>query len=101
MADNNELFLQQATAIVNEIELRYLNADFDEQFQMREDRDRAMITFSKAKLAILKNQVKCTPEDIKAMQQLRKRIESAPDILQMIAGAARFVGFLRSRFLFL
>jgi hypothetical protein len=100
MANTNELFLQQATAVVNEIEIRYLSAEFDDQFQMREDRDRAMVVYSKAKLAILKNQVQCKPEDIQEMRKLRKRIEDAPDVGRIITGITGFVGFVRSRFLF-
>jgi transcriptional/translational regulatory protein YebC/TACO1 len=100
MANNNELFLQQATAVVKEIEIRYLSTDFDEQFQMREERDRAMIVYSEAKLKLLKNQVQCKPEDVQEMQKLRKQIEDAPDVSHIISGVGRFVGFLRSRFLF-
>lgn len=96
---NNQLFLQQAAGLLSDLELRYMEAEFDEQVQLKDDLDQAMIAYSKARLAILRSAVICTPDDIKQMQLLRQQIEKAPDVLQLVMGAARFATFMRSRFL--
>jgi hypothetical protein len=99
MPDQNRLFLQHAAHLLNELEIRYLEADFDEQVQLKDDLDQAMSNFSKAKLAILKNTVTCTSEDVKQMRQLRQRMSDAPTFPQIVSTIASFASFVRSRFL--
>jgi hypothetical protein len=99
MEDNNQQFFKQATLIMEEIESRFRDADFDEQVQLRAGRQSAMNNFSKARLAITEKQITCTLEDIKQMQKLRQQIESAPDLRLILTCVGRFTSFLCKRFL--
>jgi hypothetical protein len=99
MADNNELFFKQASDLLSKIEIRYMQADFDEQIELKDERDRAMTVYSQARLAILKQNVACTDADIQKMKELRRKIDRSPDILQVVSTVASFAVFMRSRFL--
>lgn len=99
MSDTNQLFFQQATDLLSKIEICYMQADFDEQIELKAERDQAMIVFSQARLAILKQNITCTDADVQTMKQLRQQIDSSPDIVQVIATVASFAAFMRSRFL--
>ncbi|MER3433112.1 MAG: hypothetical protein C4288_06710 [Leptolyngbya sp. ERB_1_1] len=99
MSDNNQLFFKQASDLLSKIEIRYMQADFDEQIELKEERDRAMTVFSQARLAILKENIICTDADVQIMKQLRQQIDSSPDIVQVVATVASFASFVRSRFL--
>lgn len=99
MSDSNHLFLQQASDLMNDLNVRYMEAEFDDQVQFKDQLDRAMSDFSKAKLAILKNSIICTSDDVKQMQQLRQRLSNAPDVQKILATVVSFVSFVRLRFL--
>ncbi|MBC7822701.1 MAG: hypothetical protein H7126_02260 [Candidatus Parcubacteria bacterium] len=99
MSDSNHLFLQQASDLMNDLNVRYMEAEFDDQVQLKDQLDRAMSDFSKAKLAILKNSIICTSDDVKQMQQLRQRLSNAPDVQKILATVVSFVSFVRLRFL--
>lgn len=99
MSDTNQLFFKQASDLLSKIEIRYMQADFDEQVELKEERDQAMTTFSQARLAILKQNIACTDADVQKMKQLRQQIDLSPDIVQVIATVASFATFMRSRFL--
>ena len=99
MSDSNHLFLQQASDLMNDLNVRYMEAEFDDQVQLKDQLDRAMSDFSKEKLAILKNSIICTSDDVKQMQQLRQRLSNAPDVQKILATVVSFVSFVRLRFL--
>ncbi|WP_068816499.1 hypothetical protein [Phormidesmis priestleyi] len=99
MSDSNHLFLQQASDLMNDLNVRYMEAEFDDQVQLKDQLDRAMSDFSRAKLAILKNSIICTSDDVKQMQQLRQRLSNAPDVQKILATVVSFVSFVRLRFL--
>lgn len=99
MLDNNELFFKQASDLLSKIEIRYMQADFDDQIELKDERDRAMTVFSQARLAILKQNIACTDTDIQKMKELQQKIDRSPDILQVVATVASFAAFMRSRFL--
>jgi len=84
---------------MNDLNVRYMEAEFDDQVQLKDQLDRAMSDFSKAKLAILKNSIICTSDDVKQMQQLRQRLSNAPDVQKILATVVSFVSFVRLRFL--
>ena len=84
---------------MNELEIQYLEAEFDEQVQLKENLDQAMSDFSRAKLAILKNAVTCTAEDIRQMKQLQQQVSNAPSLTQIVSTIVSFASFVRSRFL--
>lgn len=95
----NQEFFQQASDLLGELEIRYMEADFDTQVQLRDQLDQAMADFSRARLAILQKNILCTPDDVKQMQLLRQQIIKAPDFLQILATVAKFAAFIRMRFL--
>jgi len=84
---------------MNDLNVRYMEAEFDDQVQLKDQLDRAMSDFSRAKLAILKNSIICTSDDVKQMQQLRQRLSNAPDVQKILATVVSFVSFVRLRFL--
>ncbi len=99
MSDSNHLFLQQASDLMNDLNVHYMEAEFDNQVQLKDQLDQAMSDFSKAKLAILKHSIICTSDDVKQMQQLRQRLSNAPDLQKILATVVSFVSFVRLRFL--
>jgi pyruvate formate-lyase activating enzyme-like uncharacterized protein len=99
MSDSNHLFLQHASDLMNDLNVHYMEAEFDDQVQLKEQLDRAMSDFSQAKLAILKHNIVCTSDDVKQMQQLRERLANAPNLQQILATVMSFVNFVRLRFL--
>ncbi len=99
MSDPNDLFLQHASDLMNDLNVHYMEAEFDEQVQLKEQLDQAMSAFSQAKLAILKHNVICTSDDVKQMQQLRERLATAPNLQQILATVVSFASFVRLRFL--
>lgn len=99
MSDSNRLFLQQAANLMNDLNVHYIEAEFDDQVQLKDQLDQAMRDFSKAKLAILKNNITCTAEDVRQMQQLRQRLARAPNLQQILTTVVSFVSFIRLRFL--
>jgi len=84
---------------MNDLNVHYMEAEFDDQVQLKEQLDRAMSDFSQAKLAILKHNIVCTSDDVKQMQQLRERLANAPNLQQILATVMSFVNFVRLRFL--
>ena len=99
MSDSNHLFLQQAANLMNDLNVRYMEAEFDDQVQLKDQLDQAMNDFSKAKLAILKNTITCTADDVRQMQQLRQRLAKAPNLQQILTTVISFANFVRLRFL--
>ncbi len=99
MSDSNHLFLQHASDLMNDLNVRYMEAEFDEQVQLKDQLDRAMSDFSQARLAILKHNIVCTSEDVKQMQQLRQQIAKAPNLQQILTTVVSFMNFVRLRFL--
>ncbi len=99
MSDSNHLFLQHASDLMNDLNVHYMEAEFDDQVQLKEQLDQAMSDFSKAKLAILKHNIVCTSDDVGQMQQLRQRLAKAPNLQQILATVVSFVNFVRLRFL--
>ncbi|MCU0550385.1 MAG: hypothetical protein MUC48_13635 [Leptolyngbya sp. Prado105] len=99
MSEANQLFFEQASELLSKIEIRYRQADFDDQVQLKKERDRAMALFSRARLAIMKEGIICTDADVEQMKQLQQKIDSSTDVLQVVATIAKFTAFVRSRFL--
>jgi len=94
MPDNNTQFLQAASAIMNELDIRYMEADLDEKVELKDDLDKAMMTFSEIRCKILENAVICTADDIANMQSLRQEVNRAQTIQKVLAVAVRLTGML-------
>ncbi len=99
MSDNNALLLQSAAALMNDLNVRYMEADLDGQLDLKPEMDQAFLNYSQARLALLENSIQCTPADVSQMQQLRQQVSQAAEIQTVIAAVIRFSSFLRGRFL--
>lgn len=96
MPDSNTLFLQTASAVMNELDVRYMEADLDEKVQLKEELDKAMMTFSEARCKILENEVLCSEDDVAKMQELRREVERAGEIQSLLKIVVR-VGRILAR----
>ncbi len=94
MPDSNTAFLQTASSVMNELDIRYMEAELDERGQLKEELDRAMMTFSEVRCKILENEVICTPDDLSKMQLLRQEVEEAGEIQKVLAIAVRLTQML-------
>jgi hypothetical protein len=94
----NDTFLRQTADILNNLEVRYQEANFDEQVQLRDLLDQAMNSYSSARLTLLKNKVTSTPDDIAKMNQIKRDLDGALDFGTLMTVSTRLVSFLISRF---
>lgn len=94
----NETFLRQTADVLNDLEVRYQEANFDEQVQLRDLLDQAMNSYSSARLTLLKNKVTSTPADIAKMNQIKQDLDRAMDFGKLITVSTKLVSFLTSRF---
>ena len=93
-----ETFLRQTANILSDLEVRYQEASFDEQVQLRDLLDEAMNSYSNARLTLLKNKVICTSADIAKMNQIKRDLDRAIDFKQIFSVSTRLVSFLTTKF---
>ncbi|OUC15560.1 MAG: hypothetical protein B0A82_06355 [Alkalinema sp. CACIAM 70d] len=98
MPDTNQQFLKLAADFMNELNVRYMEADLDEQIELQAQRDQAMRNYTQARLALLKRSVLCKPEDLAQMQQLKQKLAQSTSFRQILDSALSFAGFLSTRF---
>jgi predicted molibdopterin-dependent oxidoreductase YjgC len=99
MSDSNSLFLKTASDLMNDLNIRYMEADFDTQVELRDQLDRAMTAYSEAELTILRKSVKCTPEDVAQMQKLRQQVAKSANFTQLLSTVGSVASFFVKRFL--
>jgi hypothetical protein len=95
----NQTLIKQAADLLSALEIRYEEASFDEQVQLREVLDQAMNSYSSARLALLKNKVICTSADLAKMTTIKRDLDRAINVRQVLTVSTRLVGFLTGRFL--
>lgn len=93
MPDSNSLFLQTAAAVMNELDIRYMDADLDGKVALKDDLDKAMMTFSEIRCRILESEIICTSEDVTKMQQLREEVNEAEEIQSVLSTMVRLTKF--------
>lgn len=93
MTDSNTLFLQAASAAMNELDIRYMEADLDGKVQLKEELDKTMMNFSEIRCRLLEREVICTADDVSKMQSLRQDVEQAEVIQSLLSVLARLAGF--------
>ncbi|PSB25522.1 hypothetical protein [Stenomitos frigidus] len=93
MTDSNTLFLQTASAVMNELDIRYMEADLDGKMQLKDDLDKAMMTFSEIRCRLLESEVICTPEDVAQMQHLRQEVNKAGTVQSVLSTMVRLTRF--------
>ncbi len=92
--DPSQAFLKLAADVLSELDIRYMEANLDEQLALRYQIDRAMLNYSQARLAILKQQVKLTTIDVAKMRELQTKLAQTSSFNQVLDLALNFVGFL-------
>lgn len=92
--DNNDIVLDEATKAVFIIGVKYRKADINEKQQLRQQRDIAFSTYSIARLKLLEDEVICTDLDVMEMKDIRKEIENAAKIQNLITAIARLTKIL-------
>jgi len=93
-----DTLLRQTADVLSDLEVRYQEASFDEQVQLRDLLDQAMNSYSSARLTLLKNKVTSTPADIAKMNQIKRDLDRAMDFGKLMTVSARLVSFLTRRF---
>jgi hypothetical protein len=93
-AESNQAFLKLAADVLSELDIRYMEANLDQQLALRYQLDRAMLNYSQARLAILKQQVQLTPADVTKMRELQTKLAQTSSFNQVFDLALNFVGFL-------
>jgi hypothetical protein len=88
--NNNTVFLQQASTILDEIDMQYTEADLDEKRQLKPQLDAAILNYSQARLKILQHQITCTSEDITQIQALRREVDRAANVTSILKVLFRF-----------
>ena len=53
----SQAFLKLAADVLSELDIRYMEADLDQQLALRYQLDRAMLSYSRARLMLLQQQV--------------------------------------------
>jgi hypothetical protein len=91
---NNTQFLRAAAAVMSDLDIRYMEADFNGKVALKPELDKAMLAFSQLRLKLLKNAVLCKPTDIQKMQALRQDISKADGITTLLQVAVRVSSFL-------
>lgn len=98
MANNNKLALRTLTLTIEELDIRYMEADVADKLVMK---DEAFLAFSRARLRLLQDRVLCNSsclEKIKEIRQevkeIRQEVEDAANSQQLIKGIIRLVSFL-------
>ena len=93
MTDSNTLLLQAASAMMNALDIRYMEADLDGKVQLKDDLDKAMMTFSELRCRLLESEVICTPDDVAQMQQLRQEVNNAGTVQAVLLTMVRLTRF--------
>jgi hypothetical protein len=92
--ESNQAFLKLAADVLSELDIRYMEANLDEQLALRYQLDRAMLNYSRARLALLKQQVQLTPADVTKMRELQTQLAKTSSFNQVFDLALNFVSFL-------
>lgn len=94
MADDNKLALRTLTSTMEEIDIRYMEADVADKLAMKDELDEAFLAFSRARLRLLQNRVLCNSSCLEKIKEIRQEVEDAANSQQLIKGIIRLVGFL-------
>jgi hypothetical protein len=92
--NSNVPALQTLSAIVQELDVRYMEADVRDKLAMKDELDEAFLAFSRARLRLLQNRVLCDSACMQQMQHLQAEITAAADNQALIQGIVRLIGFL-------
>lgn len=94
MADDNKLALRTLTSTMEELDIRYMEADVADKLEMKDELDEAFLAFSRARLRLLQNRVLCNTSCLEKIQGIHQEVKNAANSQQLIKGIIRLVGFL-------
>jgi hypothetical protein len=95
VTESNRAFLKLAADVLSELDMRYMEADLDQQLALRDQLDQAMLNYSQARLALLKQEVQLTPADVIKMRELQAKLAQTSNFNQVFDLALNFIRFLR------
>jgi hypothetical protein len=87
--ERNAAMLRAAGDAVMAVDLRFHLAGFDEQFEMRDERDRAFNAFAAARNRLMLPGLAISEEEIAEVDVLRREVENAADTATLIAAAGK------------
>ncbi len=93
MTDRNTLFLQTASSVINELDVRYTSTSAPKAY-LKEELDKAMMTFAEIRCRILENEISCTAEDVTSIQEVHQGLAATRDVQALIPLVTRFTGIL-------
>lgn len=94
MADDNKLALRTLTSTMEELDIRYMEADVADKLVMKDELDEAFLAFSRARLRLLQDRVLCNSSCLEKIKEIRQEVEDAANSQQLIKGIIRLVSFL-------
>lgn len=94
MAEDNKLALQTLRSTMEELDIKYMEADEASKLEMKDELDEAFLAFSRARLRLLKKRVLCDTSCKDQMQSIRAEIEQAADTQTLIQAIIRWSRFL-------
>lgn len=94
MANDNKLALRTLTSTMEEIDIRYMEAEVADKLAMKDELDEAFLAFSRARLRLLQNRVLCNSSCLEKIKEIRQEVEDAANSQQLIKGIIRLVSFL-------
>ncbi len=94
MADENKLALQTLASTMEELDIKYMEADEAGKLEIIDELDEAVLAFSRARLRLLKKRVLCGTLCMQEIQDIQQKIQAAADNQALIQGIIRLTGFL-------
>lgn len=94
MANDNKLALKTLIATLEELDVKYMEADVPDKLAMKDELDEAFLAFSRARLRLLQNRVLCNTSCINQMRNIQGEIKAAADNQTLIQGIVSLIGFL-------
>lgn len=94
MADNNKLALQTLASTMEELDIRYMEADEAGKLAMQDELDEAVLAFSRTRLRLLRKRVLCNSSCLEQIRDIRQEIQTAAETQALIQGIIRLLGFL-------
>jgi len=94
MAADNKLALQSLRLTMEELDIKYMEADEAGKLAMMDELDESFLAYSRARLRLLKNRVLCDSVCMQEIHDIQQEVQAAADNQALIQGIIRLTGFL-------
>ena len=94
MADDNKLALQTLASTMEELDIKYMEANEASKLAMMDELDESFLAYSRARLRLLKNRVLCDATCMQKIQDIQQEVQAAADNQALIQGIIRLTRFL-------